>query len=99
MSEVKFTDEEINSLKQLQEDYLNVQNKFGQISITRINLGNQLDELDRIEEETGNDFTTIQQKEKTLVDSLTEKYGQGSLDPQSGVFTPNTNTDSNKNSQ
>ena len=96
-NEVKFTDEEIQSLKQLQEDYLNVQNKFGQISITRINLSNQLDELDKIEEETGIDFTNIQTKEKELVDSLTEKYGQGSLDPQSGVFTP-SNTDTNKNS-
>ncbi len=89
MSEqVKFNDEEIEQLKKLQEDYLNVQNKFGQISITEINLNNQFDELNKIKDETSKSFDDIQQRERKLVDELTKKYGQGTLDPKSGVFTP-----------
>lgn len=89
MSEqVKFTEEEIELLKKLQEDYLNVQNKFGQISITEINLDNQFEELKNIKDETSNSFDEIQKRERELVDKLTKKYGQGTLDPKSGVFTP-----------
>ena len=29
----------------------------------------------------------LQSKEKDIVDDLTKKYGEGSLDPTSGVFT------------
>ena len=89
MSEqVKFNDEEIEQLKKLQEDYLNVQNKFGQISITEINLNNQFDELNKIKDETSKSFDDIQQRERKLVDELTKKYGQGTLDPKSGVLPP-----------
>ena len=87
--EVKFTEVEIESLKNLQEDYLNIQNKFGQISITEINLDNQVSELNQIKEETSTEFDEIQKKEQKLVDELTQKYGQGTLDPKSGVFTSN----------
>ena len=34
------------------------------------------------------DYKDVQDKERELVQSLNEKYGPGSLDPQTGVFTP-----------
>ena len=34
------------------------------------------------------DYAENQQKERDLVKELNDKYGPGSLDPQSGVFTP-----------
>ena len=36
------------------------------------------------------DYTDLQQKERDLVAELNNKYGPGSLDPQTGVFTPTT---------
>jgi hypothetical protein len=90
--QIKFTNDEIELLKKLQEDYLNVQNKFGQITITEFNLNNQFQELAKIKEETSKSFEEIQQRERELVDKLTEKYGQGTLDPKSGVFTPSENS-------
>ena len=46
MSEpVKFTSEEIQEVKSLQKDYLDVQNKLGLIVITRIRLEDQLNNL------------------------------------------------------
>ena len=50
-------------------------------------------ELTTIKDETSDSFGDIQKRERELVDELTKKYGQGTLDPQSGVFTPSS-TDS-----
>ena len=87
--EIKFTEDEIKELKQLQKGYLDVQAKFGQIKIARIAVQRQLEELDKAEDSSYKEFDELQGKEKGLVDDHTEKYGQGTLDPQSGVFTPN----------
>ena len=87
--EVKFSEDEIKELKELQKGYLDVQAKFGQIKIARISVQRQIEELDNAEEGSYKEFNELQDKEKGLVDGLTEKYGQGTLDPQTGVFTPN----------
>ena len=90
--QITFTNDEIELLKKLQEDYLNVQNKFGQITITEFNLNSQFEELTTIKNETSDSFKDIQKRERELVDKLTQKYGQGTLDPKSGVFTPSENS-------
>tara|TARA_Y100000593_G_scaffold92398_1_gene183913 strand:+ start:4780 stop:5052 length:273 start_codon:yes stop_codon:yes gene_type:complete len=85
--EIKFTDKEVESLKELQKNYLKIQNEFGQITITRVNLKKQLEELDKIETEKQQEFENIQNNERDIVDELTKKYGQGTLDPSTGIFT------------
>jgi len=86
--EKKFTDEELTSIEGIQRDYIDIQNKFGKLQITRVNLEKQLTELDDLENKFRGQFEEIREKEKGLVDGLTEKYGQGSLDPETGTFTP-----------
>tara|TARA_Y100001970_G_C14156333_1_gene815775 strand:+ start:55 stop:348 length:294 start_codon:yes stop_codon:yes gene_type:complete len=89
MSEaIKFDDNEISSLKELQDGYLSAQSQFGQIAIARMNLRKQADELSIVEEEAQKRFVDLQKKERDLVDELTKKYGEGSLDPKTGEFTP-----------
>ena len=86
--EKKFSDEELEQLKGLQKGYLETQAKFGQLVIARLNLKKQSEELGKIEDGTKEDFLKLQESEKKLVDELTEKYGEGSLDPTTGAFTP-----------
>ncbi len=89
MSEgVKFSDEEIKEISKLQKSYIEVQNQFGQIAIAKLNLQTQANELNKVENEYRDKFVETQHTEKELVDKLTEKYGEGSLDPTTGVFTP-----------
>jgi len=85
----KFTEDELKSIEGVQRDYIDIQNKFGKLQITRVNLEKQLTELDDLESKFRGQFEEIREKEKGLVDGLTEKYGQGSLDPETGTFTPN----------
>ncbi len=87
-NEVKFSEEELKSLVELQKEYLDVQSNFGQLAIAKLNLQKQANELNKLEGEYKDEFLVIQEKEKQIVEEFTKKYGEGTLDPKSGVFTP-----------
>ena len=80
--EVKFNDDELTKLKEIQDSYINVQNQFGQLKMAQIRLDEQEIELE-------NSLKSLQEKESKFLDGITDKYGQGSLNPKTGVFTPN----------
>ena len=42
MSEVKFTDDELGKVKEIQDKYFEVQNQFGQLSMARLRLEKQM---------------------------------------------------------
>ena len=86
--EIKFTEDELKSLQDLQETYGKVQADFGALKVRRLVLDQQLEELDNAEEAVHKAYTDNQETERKLVQELNEKYGPGSLDPQTGVFTP-----------
>jgi len=86
--EIKFSEEELQSLNELSQGYQNIQSAFGQIRVQKIMAGQQMDNLEEAEAQMESDYSDLQQKERDLVAQLNEKYGPGSLDPQSGVFTP-----------
>ena len=86
--EIKFSEEELKSLSELSQGYQNIQSAFGQVRVQKILNQQQADALDEAEVNLESDYSDLQQKERDLVAQLNEKYGPGSLDPQTGVFTP-----------
>ena len=86
--EIKFTEDELKSLKDLQETYGKVQADFGALKVRRLVLDQQLEELDNAEEAVHKAYTDNQETERKLVEELNKKYGPGSLNPETGVFTP-----------
>ena len=86
--EIKFTEDELKSLNELRETYGKVQADFGALKVRRLVLEQQLEELDNADEAVHKAYTDNQETERKLVQELNEKYGPGSLDPQTGVFTP-----------
>ena len=87
--DIKFTEEEMKSLRDLQDSYTQKQAELGQVSVQRILLNQQLENLDQRQSQLETEYVQIQQTEQDLVKKLNEKYGPGQLDPESGVFTPN----------
>ena len=87
--EVKFTEEELKQVQNIQQSYLSVQNQFGQLKLTQIRLDN-----DEVVLEDA--LKQIQSEEKKFLDGITEKYGQGTLNPETGVFTSSESTSKNK---
>ena len=79
--EIKFTDDELKSLGELQQSYQRITNAYGQIALAKHNLVAQEDAVKQ-------EFESAKTNEQNLLNAITEKYGPGQLDPQSGVFTP-----------
>ena len=86
--EIKFSEEELKELGELQTSYQEKQAQLGQIAVQKILLGQQVEAIDNRQVELEGEYEAVQQSERDLVQKLNEKYGPGQLDPQSGVFTP-----------
>ena len=77
----KFTEDELKSIQDLQVTYNQVTMAMGQLTISKHNLTLREEALKLSLEETRN-------SEQELAKGLNEKYGQGTLDIESGEFTP-----------
>ena len=89
-AEMKFSEEELQSLQDLQNNYQEKQMVLGQLSVQRILLNQQSEALEIRTTEVEQEYQTVQQEERDIVKTLNEKYGPGQLDPATGVFTPTT---------
>ena len=87
-SEVKFTEEEMQGFADIRSEYLDVQNRLGQVSMNKLRFQQQMDNLLEVESKLVESFSSIQSKEKKFIDGINEKYGDGELNPETGVFTP-----------
>tara|TARA_B100000214_G_scaffold360168_1_gene322311 strand:- start:2570 stop:2854 length:285 start_codon:yes stop_codon:yes gene_type:complete len=85
---VKFTKEELESLQNLKNDYANIQNELGRNSVLRIQAEQRVEDLDNNQIQLEVMYKETQQREINLVGELTEKYGVGNLDVNTGEFTP-----------
>tara|TARA_Y100000996_G_scaffold6987_1_gene6006 strand:+ start:234 stop:554 length:321 start_codon:yes stop_codon:yes gene_type:complete len=88
-SEVKFTQEELTEVQGIQTSYANITNQLGQVSIARLRVRQQADSVDNEYNSLIEAFNKTQEDEQKFLDTITEKYGQGTLNPETGVFTPN----------
>jgi len=81
MSEqIKLSQEELNFVKQLQTDQQNLITQFGSIEYQMQLLELQKDQL--IES-----LNKLREQELTTGNELTQKYGNGTIDLESGTFT------------
>ena len=78
---IKFTEEELKSITDLQASYNQITMAMGQIAISRLN-------LDERETAIKSTLLDTRNKEEEIAKGFTEKYGQGSLDIATGEFTP-----------
>mgnify|MGYP001193884574 FL=1 len=90
--EIKFTEEELQGLQSLQTGYQEKQTLLGQLAVQKILLDQQSDALEARKTEVEQEYEAVQQQERDLVAQLNEKYGPGSLNPETGVFTPTPET-------
>ena len=99
MEEIKFTDEELKNLKDLSDTYRGIQEDMGKLSVQKLLNSQQADALEQSELDLNTQYTENQKKERELVDTLSKKYGPGSLDASTGVFTPSPQQNVEENSE
>ena len=88
--EIKFTEKELQTLNDLQVKYNTITNQFGQLAIAKLNLEKQTEVVNDQEFKLQEELNQAREEEQGILNDITEKYGPGQLDPQSGVFTPTT---------
>ena len=83
---IKFTEDELKEIQNLQTSYNQITMALGQNTIAKHNIEAREEALKTTLEDT-------RKKEQEMAQSLNEKYGKGSLDIESGVFTPSSEED------
>ncbi len=96
MAEVKFTEEELQSIQNLSVKNNDIVNRFGQLAIAKINLEKQSEAVEEEEFKLHEELDSVKKEEQETLQKITDKYGPGSLDPQTGVFTPSVEVQPNE---
>jgi len=78
---IQFTNEELQKLRILQDKFNQTTVQFGQLSINKL-------KLEEAEVTLKNRLSELEKEEITLAKGLSDKYGKGSLDIETGTFTP-----------
>jgi len=87
--DTKFTEEEMVEIKTIQDKYSALGVQLVQLKLARRSSEDYLKLLESEENTIEGEITQTNIKEKELADSLNEKYGVGSLNMETGEFTPN----------
>ena len=85
---VAITQEELDELKKIQSGYQSSTFSFGELYLEKLNLDERSKQVLELEGKLKNEFVALQQAEKTWLNKITEKYGEGNLSLADGTFTP-----------
>jgi oligoribonuclease NrnB/cAMP/cGMP phosphodiesterase (DHH superfamily) len=84
----QLTQEELQSVRDLQSKYNQTLFEIGVAEAQRLALIEQVEKRESDKKSLLSDLATIEQKENELIKSLQEKYGTGSINPETGDITP-----------
>lgn len=93
MAEIKFTEEELNKLRNLQTTYTTVVNNLGQTELQLTEAERNIESLKENKLQLIQAYETAKQTENTLFTEINDKYGPGNLDIATGIFTPSVEED------
>ena len=79
--QIKFSDSEIKELTDIRKAYERITNAFGQLYL-------QKRELDNNERRVQEELDATEKTEKVFLQKILEKYGEGTVDPNTGIFNP-----------
>lgn len=84
----KITSEEQEFIKKLQEQYSELTVKLGQLNMEMHDLENTLNELKELKKDLLDQYIEAKKSERSFIDKLSESYGNGSLNLETGEFIP-----------
>ena len=90
MEKKVFTQEEIDNIKAIQDKYNTLGVQLVQLKLALKGAMDYVESLQLQESTIEEQIIETNEQEKQLAAALDEKYGQGSLDLETGEFTPNS---------
>lgn len=89
MSEpIKITDAELAEIKMLQSKFQESIYKLGNLQIEKMELDRHVTEFVEKEKKLKEEWLSIQTLEQGLLDKIIQKYGEGNLNMNDGIFSP-----------
>ena len=86
--EKKFSEEELKQINEVADKYNALQTELGQLGVQKILVDERIQVIQDRELEIKKEWKQNQVTEGDLVKTLSEKYGEGTLDPKTGNFIP-----------
>ena len=80
----KITPEELEDIQKVRSEYQEITVKLGQIQVQRMQISNQLELLNKTEEDLGKPWADTTEKERKAINDLQEKYGKVNINLDSG---------------
>ena len=81
------TQEELANVKELASSLNDITTKFGQLKVEKLNLLTQISALEELENSMDKEYFELKEKEYTLSKELSEKYGEGTLNLETGAIS------------
>ena len=85
---IHLTEGEMETLKEVMETYNQCSGAFGQVEVQKMNLAQQGEALEEQRSAIEEEWKANQSKEARFSSKLTTKYGPGSINPETGEYTP-----------
>lgn len=85
-SDTTITKEELERISKLQQNYSQIMIEFGTLKVEKIMTKKAWDSLLDRELQLENQYSELNKEEKLIATELTTKYGQGSIDMDTGKF-------------
>ena len=80
----KIPPEELEDIQKVRSEYQEITVKLGQIQVQRMQISNQLELLNKTEEDLGKQWADTTEKERKAINDLQEKYGKVNINLDSG---------------
>ena len=90
MTPKKFTEKELTEIQSLRDEFIKKIQQFGQIEIEILTATQHLDKLKNAKQSYMQEYEELQEKERNIITTLSEKYGTGILDLEKGEFVPDS---------
>jgi len=84
---IKVSEEEVKKIKELRGSYQDLIIQVGQVELQMNDLSGALKSLSEAKEKLMTKYNEIKQTERTQLDELNKKYGVGTLNVDTGLFT------------
>ena len=85
---IKFTEQEMQAIAQLQGKYQQKIFELGQLELAQIDLEQQQTDLAASKKQVLDDWKKVQVEENAMLQQLSQKYGDGVLSLKDGTFKP-----------
>lgn len=85
---VRLTESELSELKDLNNKYTKTMTLIGEYEAVMSDLQSQIEKVKEEKRNALSDYNTIKEKSQRLTKELSEKYGSGSVDLETGEVKP-----------